>query len=166
MKKYLSVLAAIVTAVVMVLALSGPADAATKTRHDKRGDAPAAFDITKVRYRHNARQTNAVVRVRDLKRHGQYVLAIANRSKRVRFGVVATAHKHSVTKRYYRLKDGHLTRISCRGGHVTWRAKRDVVKLTIPHHCYRALPHRVLVKVAADRNFPATAVDNAPTVRF
>ena len=150
----------------MVLGLAGPASAAGKTAVDVRGDAPARYDVTKVRFRHNDHGAHATIHVRNLRNRGQLVFAVANRSNSVRFGVAATGHADgSVTKKFYRYRHGHVSRKRCAATRVGWHPRRDVVTVSFPVRCYRRLPDRIVMAVGSTKRFPSgSTVDQGPTV--
>jgi hypothetical protein len=70
-----------------------------------------------------------------------------------------------VVKKYYRFRHGNLSRKRCVGMRVGWHPARDVVRLSFPARCFRALPQRILLRIASTRNFPANSdpVDDGPT---
>ncbi|MGH3357731.1 MAG: hypothetical protein ACRDO7_02930, partial [Nocardioidaceae bacterium] len=114
------------TTAAMVIGLAGPAAASKDTVVDVRGDAKASLDITKVTFRHPDAGVRAKVHVRNLRNRGEFVLGVANRSNSLRYGLAATGHKNgSVTKRFYRFRDGDLKRTSCRKASVGWHPKKD-----------------------------------------
>jgi hypothetical protein len=154
------------SATVLVVGLAGPASAAEKTVVDVRGDAVARLDVTKVRFRHDDNGAHAKVRVRDLRNKGQLVFAVANRRNNLRFGVAATGHANgSVTKKFYRYRNGDLSRKRCVGLRVRWQPRRNIVTMSFPVRCYRSLDQRVVMAVGSTRNFPSgPTVDQGPTV--
>ncbi|HKE69447.1 MAG TPA: hypothetical protein VKB55_09350 [Nocardioidaceae bacterium] len=154
------------SAAVMVLGFAGPASAAEKTAVDVRGDASARYDVTKVQFRHNDNGAHATIHVRNLRKRGQLVFAVANRRNSVRFGVAATGHANgSVTKKFYRYRHGEVSRKRCSATRVGWHPRRDVVTMSFPVRCYRALPKRVVMAVGSTKHFPSgTTVDQGPTV--
>lgn len=154
------------SAAVMVLGFAGPASAAEKTAVDVRGDAAARYDVTKVHFRHNDSGAHATIHVRNLRKRGQLVFAVANRSNSVRFGVAATGHADgSVTKKFYRYRHGHVSRKRCGAARVGWHPRRDVVTMSFPVRCFRRLPDRVVMAVGSTTHFPSgQTVDQGPTV--
>jgi hypothetical protein len=154
------------SATVMVVGLAGPANADRDTAFDLRGDARASLDLTKTHFRHTADGAWAKSHVRDLRKKGQFVFAVANRSNSFRFGVVATGHRDgSVTKKFYKFRNGNLTRIRCRAARVAWKPRRDTVTMSFPGRCFRPLPNRIVMAVGSTRNFPSgPTVDEGPSV--
>jgi hypothetical protein len=154
------------SAAVLVVGLAGPANADRDTAVDIRGDARAGLDVTKVHFRHNADGAYAKTHVRNLRKRGQFVFAVANRSNSLRFGVAATGHRDgSVTKKFYRYRNGNLTRVRCRAARVNWKPRRDTVTMSFPNRCFRRLPDRIVMAVGSTRNFPnGPTVDQGPTV--
>lgn len=149
----------------LVLGLAMPAAAATKTRADKRGDAPASADITKVAYHHTKKGVSATAKVRKLANKGQFVLAIANRSKSLQYGVEATRKGHTTKQRFLVNRKGKISRIRCSGMRTVWSTKHSAVRISFPRRCYKPLGTKVLLKIASTKPFLKT-VDGAPTVRF
>lgn len=149
----------------MIMGLAGPASAARQTAFDVRGDARAGLDITKVKFSHTSNGARAKIFVRNLRSRGQFVFAVANRSNSLRFGLVATGRSGApAVKRFYKVRDGDLSRKRCRGMKVGWHPARDVVTMSFPVRCFRALPRRVVMAVGSTVDFPGRTVDQGPTV--
>jgi hypothetical protein len=150
----------------LILGLAGPASAARATGFDVRGDARAGLDITKVKFTHTSRGAFAKVFVRNLRPRGQFVFAVANRNNSVRFGLKATGRPGAVpAKRFYKYRNGHLSRKACHRAKAHWYPRRDIVTMWFPVRCYRALPRRVVMAVGSTVNFPSgRTVDQGPTV--
>jgi hypothetical protein len=150
----------------MIMGLNAPANAAQETAVDVRGDARAGLDVTKVKFRHTSNGAFAKIFVRNLRPRGQFVFAVANRSNSVRFGMSATGRSGAPpVKRFYKYRDGELSRKRCRGTKVGWHPVRDVVTMSFPVRCFRALPRRVVMAVGSTVNFPdGQTVDQGPTV--
>lgn len=69
-------------------------------------------------------------------------------------------------KKFYKFRHGDLSRKRCAGTRVGWRPVRDVVTMSFPARCFRALPQRIVLAVGSTKNFPAggSTVDQGPTV--
>lgn len=152
----------------LIIGLAGPASAVqdTETGFDARGDARAKLDITKVRFRLNAEGARAKIFVRNLRPRGEFVFAVTNRSQSRRFGLAATGRRDAPTvKRFFKFRDGELSRKRCERTRVGWHGRRDVVTMWFPSRCFRALPRRIKMAVGSTRNFPdGRTVDEGPVV--
>lgn len=151
---------------VMIMGLASPASAARDVGWDVRGDARAKLDILKVNFRHTNAGARAVVHVRDLRATGEFVFAVANRRNNVRFGLAATGRSGAPpVKRFYKYRNGELSRKRCPRANVEWRPRRDTVTMWFPRRCFRALPRRIVMAVGSTRNFPTgRTVDEGPVV--
>jgi hypothetical protein len=149
----------------LVLGFAGPVSASRDTAFDDRRDAPARLDVTKVNFRLTAHRAYAKIHVRNLRQRGQFVFAVANRSRTVRFGLAATGRSDAPTvKKYYKYRHGNLSRKRCIGSRVGWHPARDIVTMSFPARCYRALPRRIALGVGSTRHFPRGdyTVDDGP----
>lgn len=149
---------------VMIMGLAAPANAARDTVYDVRGDAAAKLDILKVDFRHTNKGARAVVHVRNLRATGEFVFAVANRRNTVRFGLAATGRAGAPAKqRYFKFRNGQLSRKPCPRANVGWHPRKDVVTMWFPRRCFRALPKRVVMAVGSTKNFPTgRTVDEGP----
>lgn len=166
MKRVATMLTATAAAGALVLGAAMPAAAATKTRADKRGDAPAAADITKVAYHYTKKGVSATAKIRHLPNKGQFVLAIGNPSKTLRYGIESTRKGHTTKKRFLVNRNGKISQLKCSGMHTIWSTKHSAVKLSFPRKCFKPLVgKKILMKLASTKPGLKT-VDGAPTVRF
>lgn len=149
---------------VMTMGLAAPASAASDTVYDVRGDAAARLDVLKVNFHHTDRGARAVIHVRNLRDTGEFVFAVANRRNTVRFGLAATGREGpSTVKRFYKYRNGELSRKRCARAKVGWRPAKDIVTMSFPRRCFRALPRRIVLAVGSTRNFPTgRTVDEGP----
>jgi len=140
------------------------ASANATTEIDVRGDAPRALDVTKVGFRYDASGAHARVHVADLRRQGEFVFAVMNRKHSLRYGLAATGHRDgSVTRTFYRFRDGTVSERRCRGSHVRWSVRQDVITLSFPERCFSKLGRKVAMAVGSTRGFPAgVTVDDGP----
>ena len=153
----------------LVLGFAGPASASRTTGFDVRGDAPSGLDVIKVNFRLTDDRAYAKIHVRNLRERGEFVFAVANRSNSVRFGLLATGRRGAPTvKKFYKFRQGDLSRKRCVGTKTRWRPARDVVTMSFPARCFRALPQRIVLAVGSTKDFPhgAYTVDQGPTVRL
>ena len=159
-----SIVAAAVLSAGMVAGSSGAAYANEKTEIDVRGDAPPALDVTKVRFRYDAAGAHARVRVTDLRRRGEFVFVVMNRSHSLRYGLAATGHRDgSRTRTFYRYRNGAVSERHCRGSRVQWSVKKDVVTLSFPQRCFSKLGRKVAMAVGSTRHFPnGVTLDDDP----
>jgi hypothetical protein len=150
----------------LVLGIAGPASASRTTGFDVRGDAAARLDVTKVNFRLTSHRAYAKIHVRNLRQRGEFVFAVANRTNTVRFGLAATGRRGAPTvKKFYKFRHGDVSRKRCTGTRVGWRPTRDVVRMSFPARCFRAVPQRIVLAVGSTRNFPdGRTVDQGPTV--
>ncbi|HYJ69416.1 MAG TPA: hypothetical protein VEX15_17325 [Nocardioidaceae bacterium] len=150
----------------LVLGFAGPASASRDTGFDDSRDAPAGFDVTKVNFRLTSDRAYAKVHVRNLRQRGEFVFAVSNRSRTVRFGMSATGRADAPTvKKFYKFRNGQVSRKRCIGTKVGWHPRRDVVTMSFPARCFRALPQRIVLAVGSTRNFPnGSTVDEGPRV--
>jgi len=165
-RKLIRTLAA--AAALTVALTTGAAYANGTTEIDVRGDAPRALDVTKVEFRYDAAGGRARIHVRDLQRRGQFVFAVMNRSHSLRYGLAATGHRDgSVTRKFYRFRDGTVSRSRCRGSHVRWSPRRDVVTMSVPERCFSKLGRKVAMAVGSTRGFPdGVTVDDGPVANL
>ena len=160
----ISILAAAVLTAGMVAVSSGAAYANEKTEIDVRGDAPRALDVTKVRFRYDAAGAHARVQVADLRRMGEFVFVVMNRSHTLRYGLAATGRRDgSRTRAFYRYRDGAVSERRCRGTRVQWSVTKDVVILSFPQRCFSKLNRKVAMAVGSTRHFPdGVTLDDGP----
>ncbi len=159
-----SILAAAVLAIGLVAGSSGAAYANKKSEIDVRGDAPPALDVTKVRFRYDAAGAHARVHVADLRRKGEFVFVVMNRSHSLRYGLAATGHRDgSRTRTFYRYRNGAVSERRCRGSRVRWSVRKDAVTLSFPKRCFPKLGRKVAMAVGSTRHFPdGVTVDDGP----
>jgi hypothetical protein len=150
----------------LLLGIAGPASASRDTGFDDRRDAPARLDVTKVNFRLTSHRAYAKVHVRNLRQRGEFVFAVSNRSRTVRFGMSATGRAGAPTvKKFYKFRHGDISRKRCAGTRVGWHPARDIVRMSFPARCFRALPRRIVLAVGSTVNFPdGRTVDDGPRV--
>ena len=130
-----------------------------------RGDATPSLDVTKVEFRYDAAGAHARIHVADLQPAGEFVFAVTNRTQSLRYGLAATG-----------LADGSRTSTllplprrrrwrwrTCKGSKVRWSVTKDVVTMSFPERCFRALSRKVVMAVGSTKDFPdGTTVDDGP----
>ena len=156
--------AAAALTVLLLAGSPGTAYANGTTEIDARGDAAPTLDVTKVEFRYDAAGAHARVHVADLQPAGEFVFAVTNRTQSVRYGLAATGLADgSRTSTFYRFRDGALAVATCRGSKVRWSVTKDVVTLSFPQRCFRALGRKVVMAVGSTTDFPDGAtVDHGP----
>jgi hypothetical protein len=155
------------TAALTALLLAGSPGAAYAngtTEIDERGDATPALDVTKVEFRYDAAGAHARVHVADLQPAGEFVFAVTNRTQSLRYGLAATGLADgSRTSTFYTFRDGVMAVARCTGSTVRWSVAKDVVAMSFPQRCFRALDRKVVMAVGSTRDFPdGTTVDHGP----
>ncbi len=111
--------------------------------------------MTKVEFRYDAAGAHARVHVADLQPAGEFVFAVTNRTQSVRFGLAATGLADgSRTSTFYRFRDGAVSEDNCKGSKVRWSVAKDVVTMSFPQRCFRALDRKVVMAVGSTRDFP------------
>ena len=142
----------------------GAAYANAATEIDVHGDATPALDVTKVEFRYDAVGAHARVHVADLQPAGEFVFAVTNRTQSARFGHAATGLADgSRTSTFYRFRDGAVSEDNCKGSKVRWSVAKDVVTMSFPQRCFRALDRKVVMAVGSTRDFPdGVTVDDGP----
>ncbi len=164
-RKLTTALAASTALTSLLLAGStGAAYAGGTTEVDVRGDATPSLDVTKVEFRYDAAGAHARIHVTDLQPAGEFVFAVTNRSQSLRYGLAATGLPDgSRTSTFYRMRDGVLSVSHCKGSKVRWSVTKDVVTLSFPERCFRALGRKVVMAVGSTKAFPdGTTVDEGP----
>lgn len=160
---------AIGSASIMVVGLTGPAGAGTRILPDAPRDAPKGADIGKVKYKHTKKGASAKIWVRGLTKSGEFVLAVGNLpGNTMRFGMTATRSGGKVTEKFYKSTGKNTHRKKCKGMKVTWRAKRNVVRLSFPLRCYKSLNKRVGIAAGSvEKSFPKGAtLDSGPYAKL
>ena len=129
-------LAALAVAVGLVLASPTAASAATVSAKDKVGDAPAKFDITRLKVKNSASSVVVVVKVRNLrKRDTQFFSWNVYAAKGTYVGSSHRSKKGKVRNDWYaRRSDGILVPTAC-GVKATWNLKADTVRVKLPRAC-------------------------------
>lgn len=155
---------AIVMAVVLIATLgASAAHAEPRVRSDRVADAPAAIDVTRVRYSHADHQVRVRARIPDLGAAGVATLAIT------RFEIFEAGYVVRMVKRlgkparvrllYFDHFD--LSRRECDGVAGRWNDRS--VRLAVPRSCLEGhAKRRVFVQFGIQRG---RAVDRAPAVR-
>jgi hypothetical protein len=142
----------------------GAAYAGATTEIDVRGDATPSLDVTKVEFRYDANGAHARVHVADLQPAGEFVFAVTNRTQSLRYGLAVTGLADgSRTSTFYRMRDGVLSVSHCGGSKARWSLTKDVVTMSFPERCFRALDRKVVMAVGSTKAFPdGTTVDEGP----
>lgn len=109
--------------------------AATSSRSDPRGDAPAYLDITRLTVNNTARNVVFRVKVRDLRKRGVFRLwmydgdagAEAHVQRRANGSVKAKVFNTDLDDTYV---------VDCPGLRASWKIRRDLVRVSVPQSCY------------------------------
>ena len=156
--------AALATGAFVVLAtlIALPAQAETKVKQDREGDAPAAIDVTRARYSHGETHVRVTARISALGRVGEAALSIS-RFEIFEAGYVVRIIKHRgkparVGLFYFDHFD--LEKRACDDVSGTWG--RTAIRLKVARECLvgHARP-RVFAQFGIQRG---QEVDRAPAV--
>jgi hypothetical protein len=123
----------------LMLLGSGLSFAAESVKSDRRGDAAAAVDITRVTYINAPTHVSARIHVPGLLRHGRATLDIALPATDTGYlAVLEVRPDGSLDKRFRRSSDAGTSSAPC---HVRgrWDAARGIVTLTVPQACVKSL---------------------------
>lgn len=137
-------LAAPAALLVGVVGAGGPASAAafsgTKTVPDPVGDAPAAYDVTQVRYRNDGRGLSAEARVRDLGTDGKQVFVVyvaPDGGRQYSWTAFSVRRPDGAVRTVLKRFDGDFTgqNYAC-GARSRWDPDGDAVRLRLPSRCF------------------------------
>jgi len=115
-----------------------PADAASRTVHDVKGDAPARLDITRFTVRNTSTRIVAVIGVHDLRKTGifQQRYYDSNFDSLLSYGVqVSRDHKGHLHVAAFRDDENGDNNIKCRGVRGHWLIARNKVTTSMPVRC-------------------------------
>jgi hypothetical protein len=131
-------LLAVLTALMLGLTIAAsPAAAATVTRKDARGDAPARYDVTRVTYTNTSDRIAVRIKLVNLRRVGMRFVLKTNTSFMgdAQFVVVVVRRPGgSTTHRLFVMEANERTKIPCRI-RSRWAYARDVVTISMPQVC-------------------------------
>ncbi len=126
----------------VIAGLPGAAEAATRTVYDKKFDAPARFDITRIKYT-NGVNVSANIKVRNLRNRDTEAGVIVQSSLDFIY-VIASVRYAGGAKEKALLKvgpTGEITELPCAGMVARWRVgAENTVKLSVPRSCLTELP--------------------------
>lgn len=120
-----------------ILAVPGAAVAATTTFDDKAGDAPARFDITRVKVANGEQAVSVKSAFDDLSPKGTQIFGISLRSQGIdgSYGALTVRRADgSVTTELWRYDGDGATKLDC-DVRASWRLAKDVVRLRFPQSC-------------------------------
>ena len=121
----------------LILCGPGPAVAATTTFDDKAGDAPARYDITRVRVANGDKAVSVKTTFEDLSARGTQIFGISLRSQGIdgSYGALTVRRANgSVTTELWRYDGDGATQLTC-DVRARWRMGKDVVRLRFPQRC-------------------------------
>lgn len=131
-------LLAVLTALMLGLTIAAsPAAAATVTRKDARGDAPARYDMTRATYTNTSAKIAVRITLVNLRRVGTRFVLKTNTSFMgdAQFVVVVVRRRGgSATHRLFIAEDNERSKIPCRI-RSRWAYARDVVRISMPQTC-------------------------------
>jgi hypothetical protein len=131
-------LVAMLTALMLGLIIAAsPAAAATVTRTDARGDAPARYDITRVTYTNTSDKIAVRIKLVNLRRVGMRFVLRTNTSFMgdAQFVVVVVRRPGgSTTHRLFSQEGNERIKIPCQI-RSRWAYARDVVRISMPQTC-------------------------------
>lgn len=103
----------------LVFGLASPVNASKDIVIDVKNDAPARMGITKAKFSHTKRGVRAKIKVDNLRRRGEFVLAVANRRNSRRYGLTVTGHRNrKPTKKFYKCRHKLISHKRCKGTRV------------------------------------------------
>lgn len=126
-------------ALLMLFTGSTTAEAATTTRTDPRGDAPAHIDMTRAVYRNGLHRVSTKIAIPDLQRRGSARLTISRYATDFAYSArVRIAEDGTLQKGFF--ADGNLgsQKRSC-GFTASWNAAENFVSISVPQVCVRGL---------------------------
>ena len=136
MNRSRAALALVLSALLLVMT-AAPSQAAAVTRADRRGDAPAAIDITRYHVNNGRSRIDYTLSVRDLGARGSFTVGFDSASLYYDgAGVQVTRRNGRLTSTYLHFTEDFTTRAPCAGIRARWDTRRDVVAVSIPQHCY------------------------------
>jgi hypothetical protein len=131
----------LLTAMAAMLALlltTAPAEAAQRTVHDARGDAPARLDITRFTVRNTSHRISAVIHVRDLRKTGIFQQRYYDSTfdTLLSYGVQVRRDRHGhLHVHAFRDDENGDNNIRCRGVRGRWLMHRNKVVTSMPVRC-------------------------------
>jgi hypothetical protein len=141
----------IITALALLLAM-GPAEAALRTVHDTRGDAPARLDITRYDVRNTTKRITAVIHVRNLRKTGVFQQRYYDSTYNswLSYGMQVHRDRHGhLHVHAFRDDENGDNNIRCRGARGHWLMHRNLVTTTMPVRCATGVAFKPLHVYAA-----------------
>ncbi|WP_101523830.1 hypothetical protein [Nocardioides houyundeii] len=134
MKKSASFVAALLA--LATVSLGSSAHAASGSIKDKSGDAPARFDVTRLKVSHTSTEVVITVKVRSLGKRDTQFLAYNVYGATTSFaGTSRRAAKGGVKDQWYeRRSNGMVVPAACTPA-TTWNLKRGTIRTTISRAC-------------------------------
>jgi hypothetical protein len=146
-----ALLVAVVAALALLLAV-GPAEAALRTVHDTKGDAPARLDITRYDVRNTSKRITAVIHVADLRKTGVFQQRYYDSTYNswLSYGVQVHRDRHGhLHVHAFRDDENGDNNIRCRGVSGHWLRKSNRVTTTMPVRCAKGVAFKPLHVYAA-----------------
>lgn len=157
-------LATLVVTVFIMGYCQGTATAATTTRLDARGDAPALIDIVRVKYSNGSHRVFGRIQVDALRRQGRATLIVGppTASDFAYNATVRVDQQGQLRKSFWLVSDGGSVRRSCDFA-ARWYAGKDRIRIAVPQRCVKSLGgHKLYV---GSKMQAASHVDFGPPVR-
>lgn len=147
-----SAITLVLLALVAGLLAAAPAQAATRSVDDPRGDAPRAVDIVGATIDNSDTRMSGKVRIRDLGQLGRIVVGWSDGEDG--FGVTIEKRRRGKAKATFsRTRNGNSRAVKCAGASVGWNLKGNRVSFDVPQSCFGSeLPGSWDVVVAAFRD--------------
>ena len=154
-----AVLALLVSVVIAVATLSpSPAAAESGSRTLKRGNAPAAIDLVRMRVDNGPRMVRFTLHVRDLGRRGHFsMLWHEARANERGFAVGVARRPGGGLRTTYHWWNRNDHEVSCPGAVIRWEAGRDRLLARVPQRCFpREIPRRWVFSAQSGGMFGGT----------
>lgn len=130
-----ALLAATGLAISATLAGATPANAATVTKNDRVGDAPAHLDIHSVTYRNSKDAVSTRIRVPGLERRGQAHLTIGLAGTDFGYDAkVRIGRNNKLKKRVTFFTNTSSTKLDCKVS-GKWSASKGIIVISVPQTC-------------------------------
>jgi hypothetical protein len=128
-------LAGLLLALVVASLTPSPAGAATAARPDRRGDAPAAIDITRLRVATSPGVVRFTLRVTELRARGTFVVGMSepHGTGTIEYVVTRRQGRAQVATRLTDFDDTFA--VDCPGARARWDARKDVITVRGPESC-------------------------------
>jgi hypothetical protein len=136
MHKFRTRLASLALATLMIAITSSSAHAATRTLEDRRGDAPASADVTRLTVVNGDTRVRATIRLRDARRSTVLQLAMNPQGPGYYYAIRRPdLDGRGWIKALYRVRGGEDFRINCAALRIRLRTAVDKAVVSFPQTC-------------------------------